>query len=193
MDANEDQDGGVPKSTYSHGRAASTGGASKASSTKAKTVTNAEKYKYFRYHFPQELVRIAPKFNVKGLSNKEIVEAEIAIYHKVSHITDALLHEDGSAIFYAVEIEWVYQWRDFCQNNGKRPGPITNSPLMNLIAKKREEKKYPWHDSNIDVVDLKQMFTVSGAFWNFLLEHYGCDVTIEMHRFLTIEKVVPSI
>jgi hypothetical protein len=37
------------------------------------------------------------------------------------------------------------------------------------------------------------MFTVSGAFWQFLVEHYGCDETIEMHRFLKISQAVPAI
>ena len=124
---NEDQDGGMPKASYnSHKRT---------TSSAAKTVSNAEKYKFFRYHFPQNLKKIRPRFNTSGKSENEIIEAEIAVYNKVSHITDAEVCEaDGAAIFYAVEISWVYAWRDYCQKTAQRPGPINNRDLVQLIA-----------------------------------------------------------
>jgi hypothetical protein len=37
------------------------------------------------------------------------------------------------------------------------------------------------------------MFIITGALWDFLRDSYGSDITIEVHRCMTLESALPAI
>lgn len=92
----------------------------------------AHERKYVRYHF-SEGQNVKPEVNNKGLSTKQIIDRQMKIYSKIKDSSEAIENEDGGAIYYGIEVDWVNSWRDFAINGAKMPGRITNQPLVDKI------------------------------------------------------------
>ena len=64
--------------------------------------------------------------------------------------------------------------------------------MLEQIQKFRYKKSYPWDETDLGVKFLQDYFLVSCTFWNFLVDHYGCDYTIELHKYLCKTSMHPK-
>ena len=55
------------------------------------------------------------------------------IYGKIKDSSEAIENEDGGAVYYGIDVNWVDEWREFIMNKGKMPGRITNQALVDKI------------------------------------------------------------
>jgi hypothetical protein len=55
------------------------------------------------------------------------------LYNKVKDSSEAVVLEEGGALYYGVDVDWIHNWRDFCTKGTKMPGRISNQELVNLI------------------------------------------------------------
>jgi len=63
---------------------------------------------------------------------------------------DRVVEVDGGLTYYLVCGDWIRQWRDFVQNKGKKPGPVTNENLAKKISNQRcveRDDRYKAHDN----------------------------------------------
>ena len=54
--------------------------------------------------------------------------------------------------------------------------------MLEKIEKLRYQNQYNWDDLKIGVDDKTDLMGVSEAFWNFLVDFYGVDFVIEIHK-----------
>ena len=82
-------------------------------------------YQYQRYHFYRNE---KPDRNLRSnnISDERRREADRQAYQKFKDNAHLQRHEDGSYVLYAVNAEWINQWRDFLNKKGDIPGPICN-------------------------------------------------------------------
>jgi hypothetical protein len=69
---------------------------------------------------------------------EKVINRELKMFGDLRSVTEAVVSESGAAVFYAVALDWILEWRDFCEKKAKRPGRIINVPLMGTIQEARK-------------------------------------------------------
>ena len=86
--------------------------------------------KYKKFYFLEPAPHVYPEL-VNDSSNRRIQE-ELDLYHALK-AADRLTEVEGGLTYFLICGEWIRQWREFIQNKGKLPGPVTNETLARKI------------------------------------------------------------
>ena len=83
------------------------------------------------------------------------------------------------------------KWKKFANGEKDLPGPIENKVLAKKIMSQRKLKNHSITDNEVQLREPQDYYLLSKDFWCMFRDRYGCDLTVQLRRFDSVESMLP--